>query len=178
MVQDPQGFVPANTFCPGGLVEVGHGRTRFTLPGGGNAQGQFYFALHVKWVSGVITIEEKWIPDYAGQPLPVVLDFNAQNFGRCVSFPNHGTAGTRFFTLGIEASRASSLASFVEKHYINTVQYRCNSSWVNVSTPLPFEGITVDTPTGPSTHGGNADLDLRMCTATTANKVIGWVHDN
>jgi hypothetical protein len=204
---DPQGFVPTGMFNPGGMVESGHERTRFNLPGGGTMEGQFYFSFHIKWVGGVMTAEEKWFPDSNGNPLPVVLNFTAQNFGagscegtavapicsgqptttawaciqnfnRCVSWPNHGAAGTRFFTLGIEASCGSSTASFVDKHYINTVQYRYNSSWVNMTSPLPFKGITVNTPTGPTTHGGNADFDLRMCTPTTANKVIGWLHDN
>jgi hypothetical protein len=78
---DPQGFVPTGMFNPGGMVESGHERTRFNLPGGGTMEGQFYFSFHIKWVGGVMTAEEKWFPDSNGNPLPVVLNFTAQNFG-------------------------------------------------------------------------------------------------
>lgn len=151
--------------------------------------------------------EQKTFTDASGIPIPVTVPTASQNFGagscegsavaavclsqptttawacvknftQCRTWPDHGPAGTRFFTLGLEATCGSSAASFIDKHYLNPIQYRYASNWVNVTTPLPFKGITVDTAAGPITHGGTSDFDLRMCLATSGNKVIGWLHDN
>lgn len=98
---------------------------------------------------------------------------------KCERWVNHGAAGTQFVALALEASCGNDTTNaFIDKHYINSIQYRNNVNWVNLTSPLPFKGITVNTASGPTSPPGGPDFDIRLCNPNQANKVIGWLHDN